>query len=53
MDQRGVTLKDVSRFYNIPFGEVNKALKTVETDVKRAIMKRGQDKNLFVLKYEP
>jgi len=45
-------VKDVSRFYGIPFGEVNKALKTVETDVKRAVMKRGQDKNLFVLKYE-
>ena len=45
-------VKDVSRFYGIPFAEVNKALKTVETDVKRAVMKRGQDKNLFVLKYE-
>ena len=45
-------VKDVSRFYGINFSEVNKALKTVESDVKRAVMKRGQDKNLFVLKYE-
>ena len=45
-------VKDVSRFYGIPFQEVNKALKTVETDVKRAVMTRGQDKNLFVLKFE-
>ena len=44
-------VKDVSRFYSIPFNEVNQALKTVETDVKRAVMTRGQDKNLFVLKY--
>lgn len=44
-------VKDVSRFYGIDYSDVNNALKTVENDVKRKIMNRGQDKNLFVLKY--
>lgn len=46
-------VKDVSRFYGIPFDEVNKATKTVEQDVRKATTKHGEDKNLFVLKYEP
>ena len=45
-------VKDISRFYGIPFNEVNKALAPVENDVKRAVFKQGTDKNLFVLLYE-
>ena len=44
-------VKDVSRFYGIPFDEVNKATRTVEQDVRKATTKHGEDKNLFVLKY--
>ena len=45
-------VKDISRFYGVPFDEVNKALAPVERDVKRAVFKKGTDKNLFVLLYE-
>ena len=45
-------VKDISRFYGIPFDEVNRALAPVENDVKRAVFKQGTDKNLFVLLYE-
>ena len=45
-------VKDISRFYGIPFDEVNKVLGPVESDVKRAVFKKGTDKNLFVLLYE-
>lgn len=45
-------IKDISRFYGIPFDEVNKALSSVEDDVKKEVFKPGTDKNLFVLTYE-
>lgn len=45
-------LKDVSKFYGIPFDEVNAATRTVEDSVRRATMKEGDDKNLFVLTYD-
>lgn len=45
-------VKDVSRFYGIPFDEVNKALAPVEDDVKKAVFTKGTDKNLFTLLYE-
>jgi DNA polymerase-3 subunit alpha len=45
-------IKDISRFYGIPFEEVNAALSTVEDDVKKATFKPGTDKNMFVLEYE-
>jgi DNA polymerase III subunit alpha len=45
-------IKDVSRFYGIPFEEQNKATRTVEQDVRKATMKHGEDKNLFVLTYD-
>lgn len=45
-------VKDVSKFYGIPFEEVNVATKTVEQDVRRATTKHGDDKNLFVLTYD-
>ena len=45
-------LKDISKFYGIPFEEANEATKTVEKEVRKATMKHGDDKNLFVLKFE-
>jgi DNA polymerase-3 subunit alpha len=45
-------VRDVGRFYGIPLEEVNEGLKSVERDVMRAIHKQGDDKNMFVLKYE-
>lgn len=45
-------LKDVSKFYGIPFDEVNVATRSVERNVRKATMKEGDDKNLFVLTYE-
>lgn len=45
-------IKDIARFYSIPFEEVNAALSTVEDDVKKEVFKPGTDKNLFVLTYE-
>tara|TARA_R100000808_G_C2155555_1_gene168660 strand:+ start:11866 stop:15468 length:3603 start_codon:yes stop_codon:yes gene_type:complete len=45
-------VKDISRFYGIPFDEANAATRTVEQDVRKAVTKHGEDKNLFVLKYE-
>ena len=45
-------VKDVSKFYGIPFEEVNEATKTVEQDVRKATQKHGDDKNLFVLTFD-
>lgn len=45
-------LKDLSKFYGIPYEEVNDATRTVEQSVRRAVTKHGDDKNLFVLTYE-
>jgi len=45
-------LKDLSKFYGIPFEEVNEATRTVEQEVRKATTKHGDDKNLFVLKYD-
>lgn len=45
-------IRDISRLYSVPLEEVNEALKTVEEDVKSAVHKVGDDKNLFVLTYE-
>jgi len=45
-------IKDISRFYGIPFEEVNAALGPIEDDVKKEVFKPGTDKNLFVLTYE-
>ena len=45
-------VKDISRFYSIPFDEVNKALGPVESDVKKVAFKKGTDKNLFTLLYD-
>lgn len=45
-------VKDLSKFYGVPFEEVNAATKTVDDDVRKATMKHGEDKNLFVLTFE-
>ena len=45
-------VKDISRFYGIPFDEVNKALAPVENDVKRAVYTKGSNKSLFTLFYD-
>ena len=45
-------VKDVSKFYGIPFEEVNAATKTVDEDVRKVVMKHGDDKNLFILQYD-
>ena len=42
----------MSKFYGISFEEVNEATRTVEQEVRRATTKHGDDKNLFVLKYD-
>lgn len=45
-------VKDISRFYGITFAEVNTALGGLEIIVKRAVLKKGDDKNLFQLKFD-
>jgi DNA polymerase-3 subunit alpha len=45
-------VKDLARFYAIPYEEVNEATKTVEQDVRKATQKHGDDKNLFVLTFD-
>jgi DNA polymerase III alpha subunit len=44
--------KDISKFYGISFEEVNVATATVEQDTRKATQKHGEDKNLFVLKFD-
>ncbi len=45
-------LKDLSKFYGIPYEEANKATALVEQEVRRATTKHGDDKNLFVLTFD-
>lgn len=45
-------IKDISRFYDIEFDEVNAATKNVEKDVMNAMLKPGDDKATFELKFE-
>jgi DNA-directed DNA polymerase III PolC len=45
-------IKDIGKFHGIPFEECNAATRTVDSDVRRATQKHGDDKNLFVLTYE-
>jgi DNA polymerase-3 subunit alpha len=44
-------VKDLGKFYGVPFEEVNAATRTVEDEVRRAISRQGDDKNLFNLMY--
>lgn len=45
-------VKDISRFFGIEFADVNNALSTLDEDVRRKVLKQGDDKNLFELKLE-
>lgn len=45
-------VKDVAKFYGIPFEEVNEAMKTVDQDVRAATQNVGDDKNLFTLNFD-
>ncbi len=45
-------VKDLGKFYGLSFEETNAATRTVEDEVRKATMKEGDDKNLFVLTYE-
>lgn len=45
-------IKDISRFYGIPFEEVNKATLGLEREIMRKVLGKGDDKNLFQLKFE-
>lgn len=45
-------VKDVSRFFGVPFEEVNAATRTLDADVRKAVLKQGDDKNLFELKLD-
>lgn len=45
-------VKDLSRFYGIPFEEVGAATRTTEAAVKKATKDEVEDKNLFVLKFD-
>lgn len=45
-------VKDIGKFYGVPFEETNAATRTVEDEVRKATMKEGDDKNLFVLTYD-
>lgn len=45
-------VKDLSKFYGIPYEEANTACKTVEIEVRKAVTKHGDDKNLFVLEFD-
>ena len=44
-------IKDISRFYGVPFDEVNKATLGLEREIMRKVLGKGDDKNLFQLKF--
>jgi len=45
-------VKDIGKFYGVPFEETNAATRTVEDECRKATMREGDDKNLFVLTYD-
>lgn len=45
-------VKDIGKFYGVSFEDTNEATRTVEQEVRKAVTKHGDDKNLFVLKYD-
>lgn len=45
-------VKDLSKFYGLPFDEASAATRTVEQDVRKAVTKHGDDKNLFELSFD-
>jgi DNA polymerase III alpha subunit len=45
-------VKDIGKFYGVPFNETNDATRSVEDEVRKAVTKHGDDKNLFVLTFD-
>jgi DNA polymerase-3 subunit alpha len=45
-------VKDIGKFYGVPFEETNAATRSVEQEVRKATTKHGDDKNLFVLTFD-
>jgi len=45
-------VKDIGKFYSVPFEETNAATRTVEDEVRKATMKESDDKNLFTLTFD-
>lgn len=45
-------IKDISKFYDIPFQEVNTMTRAIEQEVRKKVLKKGDDKNLFQLTWE-
>lgn len=45
-------LKDLSKFHGVPFEESNRATISVEQEVRKAVHRHGDDKNLFELTYD-
>ena len=45
-------IKDISKFYDIPFQEVNSVTRVIENEVRKKVLKKGDDKNLFKLTLE-
>lgn len=42
-------IKDISKFYGIPFQEVNQVTRVMDNEVRKKTIKKGDDKNLFQL----
>jgi len=45
-------VKDIGKFYGVSFEDTNAATRTVEDEVRKAVTKHGDDKNLFVLTFD-
>lgn len=45
-------VKDISKMHGIPFEEVNEATKRLDEDVRHKAMPEGENKSLFMLKYD-
>lgn len=45
-------IKDISKFYDVPFQEVNTMTRVIEQEVRKKVLKKGDDKNLFQLTWE-
>jgi len=45
-------VKDLARFYGLPYQDVNSILSTLDEEVRSKVLKQGDDKNLFELKLQ-
>lgn len=45
-------IKDISKFYDVSFQDVNKVTRVMDKEVRDRVLKRGDDKNLFELTLE-